>query len=178
MAIFPSSAVSTPEAVRRRRAEGDSRSSKRVRFDDAPAECPDDETAVDNHEEVIAGLLAAIAADGGIPDAPVDVSPADGAVGVPPLLDPVDAAPEALLRVPTRDLRQSASDGSTVATACEEFGFHMGLAFQIQDDILDFTAAADILGKPALADMCLVGVQGYMQLYHHLAVRLDIERHP
>jgi geranylgeranyl pyrophosphate synthase len=31
----------------------------------------------------------------------------------------------------------------------------MGLAFQIQDDILDFTAAADILGKPALADMNL-----------------------
>merc|ERR1719491_2232821 len=45
--------------------------------------------------------------------------------------------------------------GSTVATACEEFGFHMGLAFQIQDDILDFTAAADFLGKPALADMSL-----------------------
>ena len=45
--------------------------------------------------------------------------------------------------------------GSTVATACEEFGFHLGLAFQIQDDILDFTAAASILGKPALADMSL-----------------------
>lgn len=45
--------------------------------------------------------------------------------------------------------------GSTVATACEEFGFHLGLAYQIQDDILDFTAAADILGKPALADMDL-----------------------
>merc|ERR1712232_1250161 len=45
--------------------------------------------------------------------------------------------------------------GSTVATACEEFGFHLGLAFQIQDDILDFTAAADVLGKPALADMDL-----------------------
>lgn len=45
--------------------------------------------------------------------------------------------------------------GSTVATACEEFGFHMGLAYQIQDDILDFTAAASVLGKPALADMDL-----------------------
>ena len=44
---------------------------------------------------------------------------------------------------------------STVATACEEFGFHMGLAYQIQDDILDFTAAATVLGKPALADMDL-----------------------
>jgi len=45
--------------------------------------------------------------------------------------------------------------GSTVATACEEFGFHLGLAFQIQDDILDFTAAESVLGKPALADMSL-----------------------
>ena len=45
--------------------------------------------------------------------------------------------------------------GSTVATACEEFGFHLGLAYQIQDDILDFTAAATVLGKPALADMDL-----------------------
>jgi len=45
--------------------------------------------------------------------------------------------------------------GSTVATACEEFGYHLGLAYQIQDDILDFTAAANVLGKPALADMDL-----------------------
>jgi geranylgeranyl pyrophosphate synthase len=45
--------------------------------------------------------------------------------------------------------------GSAVATACEEFGFHLGLAYQIQDDILDFTAAATVLGKPALADMDL-----------------------
>lgn len=44
---------------------------------------------------------------------------------------------------------------STVATACEEFGFHLGLAYQVQDDILDFTAAASVLGKPALADMDL-----------------------
>mmetsp|Transcript_19118 Transcript_19118/g.27187 ORF Transcript_19118/g.27187 Transcript_19118/m.27187 type:complete len:556 (+) Transcript_19118:107-1774(+) len=45
--------------------------------------------------------------------------------------------------------------GSNLATACEEFGFHLGLAYQIQDDILDFTAAANVLGKPALADMDL-----------------------
>lgn len=45
--------------------------------------------------------------------------------------------------------------GSTVATVCEEFGFHLGLAYQIHDDILDFTAAATVLGKPALADMDL-----------------------
>lgn len=47
------------------------------------------------------------------------------------------------------------SYGSEVATACEEFGFHLGLAYQIQDDILDFTGVASVLGKPALADMDL-----------------------
>mmetsp|Transcript_17042 Transcript_17042/g.16467 ORF Transcript_17042/g.16467 Transcript_17042/m.16467 type:complete len:576 (-) Transcript_17042:351-2078(-) len=45
--------------------------------------------------------------------------------------------------------------GSTVATACEEFGFHLGIAFQIQDDILDFTAAKSIIGKATLVDMDL-----------------------
>ncbi|CAN0410034.1 unnamed protein product, partial [Discosporangium mesarthrocarpum] len=44
---------------------------------------------------------------------------------------------------------------SQVATAAEEYGYHMGLAFQIIDDILDVTGAADVLGKPAMADMSL-----------------------
>ncbi|CAN0327955.1 unnamed protein product [Ectocarpus sp. 12 AP-2014] len=42
-----------------------------------------------------------------------------------------------------------------VATAAEEYGYHMGLAFQIVDDILDIVGAADVLGKPAMADMSL-----------------------
>jgi len=45
--------------------------------------------------------------------------------------------------------------GSNVATACEEFGFHLGIAFQIQDDVLDFTAAENIMGKATLVDMDL-----------------------
>eukprot|EP00611_Tribonema_gayanum_P012081 TRINITY_DN2260_c0_g1_i1.p1 TRINITY_DN2260_c0_g1~~TRINITY_DN2260_c0_g1_i1.p1 ORF type:complete len:442 (-),score=164.34 TRINITY_DN2260_c0_g1_i1:1010-2335(-) len=45
--------------------------------------------------------------------------------------------------------------GSRTAIAAEEYGYHMGLAFQIIDDILDVTAAADVLGKPAMADMSL-----------------------
>lgn len=31
-----------------------------------------------------------------------------------------------------------------VATAAEEYGYHMGLAFQIVDDILDIVGAADV----------------------------------
>ncbi|MEC7281548.1 MAG: polyprenyl synthetase family protein, partial [Verrucomicrobiota bacterium] len=42
-----------------------------------------------------------------------------------------------------------------ITRACEEFGYHLGLAFQIQDDILDFTGTAADLGKPAMADMSL-----------------------
>lgn len=44
---------------------------------------------------------------------------------------------------------------SDTAKACEEFGYHLGLAFQIQDDILDFTGTSEDLGKPAMADMSL-----------------------
>jgi geranyl diphosphate synthase len=44
---------------------------------------------------------------------------------------------------------------SPEVAAAGEYGYHMGLAFQIVDDILDFTANADELGKPACADMSL-----------------------
>jgi geranylgeranyl pyrophosphate synthase len=42
-------------------------------------------------------------------------------------------------------------DDCTVAA--EEFGYHLGMAYQIVDDILDFTGASATLGKPAQADM-------------------------
>jgi geranyl diphosphate synthase len=42
---------------------------------------------------------------------------------------------------------------SKVTNAAGEFGYHMGLAFQIVDDILDFTASTDEMGKPVCADM-------------------------
>jgi len=40
-------------------------------------------------------------------------------------------------------------------TSAEEFGYHLGMAYQIVDDILDFTGAASSLGKPAQADLQL-----------------------
>ena len=43
----------------------------------------------------------------------------------------------------------------SVTIAAEEFGYHFGMAFQIVDDILDFTGASAVLGKPAQADMQL-----------------------
>ncbi len=46
---------------------------------------------------------------------------------------------------------------SDVAPALREqiygYGRHLGLAFQIVDDILDFTASTDVLGKPAGSDL-------------------------
>ena len=41
------------------------------------------------------------------------------------------------------------------AVAAEEFGYHLGMAYQVVDDILDFTGASANLGKPAQADMQL-----------------------
>lgn len=45
--------------------------------------------------------------------------------------------------------------GSPTTVAAERFGYHLGLAYQIVDDILDFTGTSDALGKPAMADMSL-----------------------
>ncbi len=39
--------------------------------------------------------------------------------------------------------------------AAEKYGYHLGMAYQIVDDILDFTGATQILGKPAQTDMSL-----------------------
>jgi geranylgeranyl diphosphate synthase type II len=36
--------------------------------------------------------------------------------------------------------------------AAEEYAYHLGLAFQVQDDILDYTATTEALGKPAGSD--------------------------
>ncbi|EWM26176.1 Polyprenyl synthetase [Nannochloropsis gaditana] len=45
--------------------------------------------------------------------------------------------------------------GSPTTVAAEKYGYHLGLAYQVIDDVLDFTGTADVLGKPAMADMTL-----------------------
>ena len=40
-----------------------------------------------------------------------------------------------------------------MTVSAEEYGYHLGMAYQIVDDILDFTGASAALGKPAQADM-------------------------
>merc|ERR1719502_1224174 len=44
---------------------------------------------------------------------------------------------------------------SEVTVAAEKFGYHFGLAFQVIDDLLDFTGTSETLGKPGLQDMAL-----------------------
>lgn len=47
---------------------------------------------------------------------------------------------------------QSSPDGEECQN-CYRFGAYIGLAFQVVDDILDFIATEEELGKPALADL-------------------------
>lgn len=49
--------------------------------------------------------------------------------------------------------RPDASPDSKESESCYRFGAFVGLAFQVVDDILDFVATEEELGKPALADL-------------------------
>ena len=40
-----------------------------------------------------------------------------------------------------------------VQAALQAYGRHLGIAYQVVDDLLDFTGSTDALGKPALSDM-------------------------
>ncbi len=77
------------------------------------------------------------------------------------------------------------------ATTCERlylYGRNLGLAFQIVDDILDFTASAEVLGKPAGSDLAsgnltaptLYALQEYPELGELIATEFvdaaDLER--
>lgn len=42
---------------------------------------------------------------------------------------------------------------SDVEQRLGDYGMHMGMAFQIADDMLDFTAEAEVVGKPVLSDL-------------------------
>ena len=44
-------------------------------------------------------------------------------------------------------------DGSELEAQLGEYGRNLGLAFQIVDDVLDLTAAEDVLGKPVASDL-------------------------
>ena len=48
---------------------------------------------------------------------------------------------------------QPFADAAEVESQLGEYGRNLGLAFQIVDDVLDLTAAEDILGKPVASDL-------------------------
>jgi octaprenyl-diphosphate synthase len=41
----------------------------------------------------------------------------------------------------------------TTSTALFNYGFNLGVCFQLIDDLLDFTSSTEVLGKPALSDL-------------------------
>jgi octaprenyl-diphosphate synthase len=43
--------------------------------------------------------------------------------------------------------------GPEAATALREYGFNLGIAFQLVDDLLDFTGDSDVVGKPIGSDL-------------------------
>uniref|UniRef100_A0A7R9VZB1 Uncharacterized protein n=1 Tax=Chlamydomonas euryale TaxID=1486919 RepID=A0A7R9VZB1_9CHLO len=59
----------------------------------------------------------------------------------------------ALMANSAKSVAVLAGASDAVAAVAEGYGRHLGLAFQIVDDLLDLTSSATILGKPALNDI-------------------------
>ncbi|GMH33107.1 hypothetical protein BSKO_00941 [Bryopsis sp. KO-2023] len=59
----------------------------------------------------------------------------------------------ALMANTSKSVAILADQPKEVCQLATDFGTHLGMAFQIIDDILDFTASKDVLGKPALNDL-------------------------
>jgi len=52
-------------------------------------------------------------------------------------------------RIPAYLVNSSEAD----AQALFDYGYNLGICFQLIDDVLDFTSSAEVLGKPALSDL-------------------------
>ena len=79
------------------------------------------------------------------------ISSSDG--GIPDYLERIYAKTASLFEVATEGATiLSDTDENTIAVM-KSFGYNIGMAFQIVDDILDFTANQDRLGKPAASDL-------------------------
>ncbi len=64
---------------------------------------------------------------------------------------PQDGVPLRRLRADRRHARQGVAASSE--QALREYGFNLGIAFQLVDDLLDFTGDAEALGKPIGGDL-------------------------
>jgi octaprenyl-diphosphate synthase len=62
----------------------------------------------------------------------------------------------------------------SVASGLERFGLRLGVAFQIQDDLLDLTGSESVVGKPLRRDVELGKLT--LPLIHHLAAAGQAQR--
>ena len=59
----------------------------------------------------------------------------------------------ALISLSCQDGARLGGHPEEVERALQAYGRHLGIAYQVVDDLLDFTGSTDALGKPALSDM-------------------------
>lgn len=69
-----------------------------------------------------------------------------------------------------------AGAGQEAVAAIEEAGYHIGMAFQIKDDILDVTSTTEVLGKPVFSDE-KNNKTTYVSLFGMEKAAADVEKH-
>ncbi len=73
--------------------------------------------------------------------------------GIPDYLERIYAKTASLFEVATEGAAILSEAGEETIAAMKSFGYNIGMAFQIVDDVLDFTANQERLGKPAASDL-------------------------
>ena len=69
-----------------------------------------------------------------------------------------------------------AGAGKETVAAIEKAGYHIGMAFQIKDDVLDITSTTEVLGKPVFSDE-KNNKTTYVSLFGMEKALEDVEKH-
>ncbi|MEN8374138.1 MAG: polyprenyl synthetase family protein [Gemmatimonadota bacterium] len=104
---------------------------------------------------IVTVLCRAAGAGGMIGGQILDLAAEGGGAGLEEL-ERVHALKTGALLSAAAEMGALAAGASPAMTeACAAYGRHLGLAFQIADDVLEATSAADVLGKPVDGDLSL-----------------------
>ncbi len=98
----------------------------------------------------------------------------DYSIDEPTYFEIVERKTASLIAAACRLGAEHSGTSEDVAAGLERYGLRLGVAFQIQDDLLDLTGTESVVGKPLRRDVELGKLT--LPLIHHLAAASQVQR--